>query len=199
MSGYGLTIRGFSRKPYTQIIADKEERARELFGENIELSERSPLGLHLRSDSWEESKLWDTPEHVYYAAYIDDAEGKQLDGLVKYIGLFRKPALRSIGQLEIVGRAGKIVPQGTRVMTESGIVFSTRDAVTLDADGFGVANIKAVEPGRIGNVTANRINRLFNPIEGIRSVNNPERTSGGLPIESDEDLRDRYYRSSALH
>jgi len=195
MSEYGLTIQGFKKKPYTQIVADKKERARDLFGEDIELSERSPLGLYIESDAWEESKLWDEMEHVYYSAFIDDAEGKQLDGLVKYIGLFRKPALRALGQIEIIGRAGKVVPQGTKVMTESSILFQTRENIMLGGDGVGVANIEAVEPGRTGNVTANRINRLFNPVEGITSVINHERTSGGTIIETDEELRERYYRS----
>ena len=194
---YGLTVLGFTRKPYTAIIADKEERARDLFGEDIELSERSPLGLYIRSTSWEQSKLWDKMENVYYAAFIDDAEGKQLDGLVKYIGLFRKPALRSLGRVEFTGRAGRTIPIGTRVMTESGIVFRTTAEVILDAAGKGAANIEAVVPGRTGNVTANRINRLFANVDGLGSVTitNPERTSGGMEIETDEELRDRYYRS----
>ncbi|MCL2415783.1 MAG: baseplate J/gp47 family protein, partial [Defluviitaleaceae bacterium] len=132
---YGLTPIGFTRKPYTSIISDKEERARDLFGEDIELSERSPLGLYLRALSWEQSKLWDMAEQVYYSAFIDDAEGKQLDGLVKYIGLFRKPALRSLGHVEFRGRAGRTVPYGTRVMTESGIIFQTTVEVTLNDEG----------------------------------------------------------------
>ena len=192
---YGLTVKGFTRKSYTSILADKEERARDLLGEDIELSERSPLGLYIRSTSWEESKLWEKLENVYYSAFIDDAKGKQLDGLVKYIGLFRRPALRSLGKVEFTGRAGRSIPIGTRVMTESGIVFRTTQAIILNDEGFGAADIEAIEAGRTGNVTANRINRLFNPMEGVSSVINPERTSGGIRIESDEELRERYYRS----
>jgi len=195
MPEYGLTSKGLTRKPYTAIIADKEERARDLFGEDIELSERSPLGLYLRATSWEQSKLWDNLENVYYSAFIDDAGGKQLDGLVKYIGLFRKPALRSLGRVEFTGRSGRSVPAGTRIMSESGIVFRTTNAITLDDSGSGTASIEAIEPGRTGNLTANRINRLFNPMEGVSKVVNPERTSGGTIIETDEELRERYYRS----
>jgi len=91
---YGLTKDGFKRKPYTVILEEKQERAKDLFGEDIDLSERSPLGLYIQTDAWEESILWEQMEHVYYAAFIDDAEGKQLDALVKFIGLFRRPALR---------------------------------------------------------------------------------------------------------
>jgi len=195
MSDFGLTTKGFTRKPYTQIIADKEERARDLFGEDIELSERSPLGLYIQSTSWENSILWDVMESVYYSAFIDDAEGKQLDGLVKYIGLFRKPALRAIGRVIFTGNADRAIPQGFRVMTESGIIFRTTMAVIIGTDGHVEAEIEAVEPGRTGNVTANRITSMFNPIAGISNVNNPERTSGGTVIETDEELRERYYRS----
>ena len=195
MSVFGLTIKGFTRKPYTQIIADKEARARDLFGEDIELSERSPLGLYIQSTSWEASRLWDVMESVYFSAFIDDAEGKQLDGLVKYIGLFRKPALRAIGRVVFIGNVGRVIPLGFRVMTENGILFRTTMGATIGADGYIEVDIEAVEPGRTGNVTANRITVMFNPGIGISSVNNPERTSGGTVIETDEELRERYYRS----
>ena len=191
---YGLSTLGFRRKPFTQIVTDKEERARDLFGEDIETSDRSPLGLYIQTTSWEESKLWDEMENVYFSAFIDDAEGKQLDALVKYIGLYRKPALQSIGYLEIIGREGKIIPQGLRGRTERGVQFETTRDVTI-LDGRAIAPIRAIIAGRTGNVTSNSINRLVNPQQGITSVNNIERTSGGLEIESDEELRDRYYRS----
>jgi len=195
MSEFGLTVTGFKRKPYTQLITDKIERARDLFGEDIEISDRSPLGLYIQSEAWEESKLWDEMENVYFSAFIDDTEGKQLDGLVKYIGLFRKPALQATGEIKVTGRIGKEIPQGTKVRTESGIVFETTQAVMLDDSGIATIPIKAVIPGKTGNVTANRIDRLFNPVEGITGITNPERTSNGLEIEADEELRDRYYRS----
>ena len=195
MQEYGLTTHGFRRKPYTAIIADKQERARDLFGEDIDLSDRSPLGLYIQADAWEESKLWDIMENVYFSAFIDNAEGKQLDALVKYIGLLRHPASRSRGIIEILGRPDHVVPKGTRVTTESGILFQTMYDVTLDDSGFGEVRIEAVEPGQRGNVTQGLIDRLFNPISGISNITNPERTSGGRPTESDEDLRERYYRS----
>jgi len=195
MSDFGLTIQGFRRKPYTQLIIDKTERARDLFGEDIETSDRSPLGLYIQSEAWEESKLWDKMENVYYSAFIDDAEGKQLDGLVKYIGLFRKPALHSIGEVRIEGRVGKEIPMGTKLRTESNIIFHTTAAIAINDEGYAIAVIKAVIPGHTGNVTAGRIDRLFNPVKGITSITNLKRTSGGLEIETDEELRDRYYRS----
>jgi uncharacterized phage protein gp47/JayE len=195
MSGFGLTTQGFKRKTYTQLIVDKMERAKDLFGEDIELSDRSPLGLYIQSEAWEESKLWDAMEGVYFSAFIDDAEGKQLDGLVKYIGLYRKPALQAKGEITITGREGKEIPNGTRVRTESSIIFQTTQAVTIDSNGAVIVPIEAIIPGKTGNVTATRIDRLFHPSEGIAEITNLERTSGGLEIESDEELRDRYYRS----
>ena len=195
MAEYGLSQKGFTRKPYTAIEADKMERARDLFGEDIDLSERSPLGLYIRADAWEESKLWDEMEHVYYSAFIDDAEGKQLDGLIKYIGLFRFPALHSRGVIEITGRVGKVVTKGTKVTTAGGVQFRTRKTIMLDENGFGVVDVEAVEPGWIGNVPPRLIDRVFNPTGEISNITNPERTSGGMPIETDEDLRERYYRS----
>lgn len=195
MPEYGLTPKGFIRKPYTQIIADKEERARSFFGEDIDLSDRSPIGLYIQADSWEESRLWDEMENVYYSAYIDDAEGKQLDGLVKYIGLKRKPAQHAKGEIEIHGKSGKTIDAGIKIMTESGIIFQTTETVMLDQSGFSVVPVEAVDAGKSGNVTASKITKLFNTTEGIDRLSNPTRTGSGSETESDEDLRERYYRS----
>ena len=194
--GFGLSILGFKRKSYIEIIQDMIERAKDLFGEDIETSDRSPLGLYIQSIAWEKSKIWDELENVYFSAFIDYAEGKQLDALVKYIGIFRRPALHATGQIEITGTPEKAIPQGLIVRTENGQQFATENNVTLDENGESTVWVRAlVAGGRNGNVTAGRIDRLLHPQQGITSIHNPRHTSGGLEIESDEDLRERYYRS----
>ena len=49
----GLSKFGFRRKTYNEILEDMEARAKELFGESVNLSERSPLGMFLQTIAWE--------------------------------------------------------------------------------------------------------------------------------------------------
>lgn len=76
---------------------------------------------------------------------------------------------------------------------ESSIEYVTTAAVTLDGEGVAEAPIRAVEAGRLGNVPAGVITVMTTPISGITSVVNPEVTTGGTDIESDESLLERFY------
>ena len=53
MTDFGLTKHGFRPTRYSAIISEMESRARELFGNDINLSESSPLGMLVRLNSWD--------------------------------------------------------------------------------------------------------------------------------------------------
>ena len=102
MAEFGLTSQGFRRKQYTDILSDMQARAKSFFGEDVNLSDRSPLGLFIQSIAWEQSRLWEEAEKVYYAGYVDDAEGVQLDGATKYAAITRKGPQQATGDRKSV-------------------------------------------------------------------------------------------------
>lgn len=197
MADYGVTKYGFKRKPYTEILEDKQARARAFFGEDIDLSDRSPLGLFIQVIAWEESRLWEVAEDVYYSAYIDDAEGKQLDSAVKYTAITRKGPQPAKATVVIVGDEGtEVQPDNLIVGTKTGINFKPTENVMLKAEPTEL-EVECMIPGEIGNVPANSITEIVMQGAGlnINSVNNPEPARGGQETEDDMELRDRYYRS----
>ena len=196
MPDFGLTGKGLRRKRYADVLESMESRARELFGENVNLSERSPLGLFLRLIAWSIGTVWQVVEDVYNSAFVDTAEGHNLDKVALYIGITRRPATRATGKVTFSGDDGAVIEEGFLVETEDEIRFETTEEVEISA-GEAEANVRAVDPGTDGNVPADTITEIVNPIEGLDSVTNEEETEYGRNKETDAELRERYLDSVA--
>lgn len=194
MTEFGLTKDGFRLKRYADILPEMERRARELFGNDVNLSESSPLGMLIRLNAWDEALVWQQMENIYLSGFISTSEGISLDRNVQNLGIMRRLATRATGEIQIFGTDGTIVLEGFRVQTATGIVFQTVNPITLSG-GYAIAQIEAVEPGINGNVEPGLINQIVTPVAGVTSVTNPNSTSGGRDTETDAELRIRYTRS----
>jgi len=195
---YGLLPEGFRRRRYADIMTAMEARARNLFGENINLTERSPLGLFLRIVAWSIGILWQVAESVYNAAFVDTATGHSLDKVGLYVGIVRRPAERATGEITITGDEDTVIPAGFVVGTADGLLFETTEGVTIDTDGSITAPIVAQEPGTAGNVPMNTITEIINPAVGVDEATNAEQLTGGRNRETDAEFRERYLQSVAI-
>lgn len=191
---YGVTSQGFKRKTYEEILSDMESRARNLFGDDIDLSETSPIGIILRIIAYEKSLEWQEAENTYYSGYKDTAEGINLDYVAKYIGIRRKQAEKAIVDLQFTGTPGTVIPKGFKVETggDNSKAFLTDIEVTIDATGNATVKATAEEAGSSYNVQANTITVITNPTPGVDSVNNLNAATGGQDQESDAEFRKRY-------
>ncbi len=197
MTEYGVTARGFVPKPFRVILEELKLLAKQEFGDDIDLSENSRFLRFLEIIAKREDELWQLAEKIYYSAFIDFATGQILDNIATLVGYKRIPARRATGTV-VFSRSTPapsdiIIPAGTRVATsDESVVFQTTEAVVLVAGSTRVeAPIEAVEPGSAGNVAANTITKIVDPISGIESVNNPNPTKGGRYAETDEEFRYR--------
>jgi len=193
----GVTSSGFERKTREEIERDLKNRARNLFGENINLSDRSPLGKIIKNFAYEISQNWSAQQDVYNSSFVDFAHGQSLDYLAKLIGISRRPAnpARSSEPQVFEGDEGVEIPEGFLVETIDGVQFFTVEDVTIDSTNSAEVNIEAVEAGEEGNVGAGEITEITNPISGLSSTNNPAPIVGGRDIESDFELRNRFQDS----
>lgn len=192
-----LDAKGFKRPTYDEIFAEMQAEAKAKFGENVNTSERSFLGILLRLFAWFLSKVWQTTENTYYSSYVNTAEGVQLDRLGPYVGITRKLETWATGTIQLTGTPGHTEPAGFRVETPAGVVFETVEDITLDGSGVGTGEIRALEPGTGGNVAAGTITIISNPNANITSVINPAPTSGGQNKETDQEFRERFMQSTA--
>jgi|Deesub1362B_J571_1020462.scaffolds.fasta_scaffold00525_9 uncharacterized phage protein gp47/JayE len=201
----GVDSNGFTLKTYNEIIADMEARAKNEYGLDIDLSDSSPLSKFLRDIAQELASFWQIMEDVYYSGYLDTATGVNLDRVVALIGLTRKQATKATGTVTFSrstpASSDILIPAGTRVSTagDNPVYFKTTDPVTLTAGSTSVdAPIEAVEAGAAGNVAANTITVIVDPVSGIESVNNASATSGGQDTESDAAFRTRVKQSLSI-
>lgn len=194
---WGLTERGFRRPTYTELLDALEYKARELFGSKANLTVRSPIGLFLRIYAWILNMLFSTIEDVYNSRFVDTAVGTSLYNLGKAIGLRLLSEQKANGYLTITGTEGTTVPKGWLASTVSGYQFVIVAEGVIGASGTATLPAQAVIAGPDGNVAAGTITTIVNPgiPEGLTAVTNPAAFDGGRSRETDEEYRDRYYKS----
>jgi uncharacterized phage protein gp47/JayE len=199
MSEYGVTEHGFKRKTYDEILESMKNRAQSLFGDDVNVTSASPLGLFVRLFAWSISLIWAVAEKVYNSTYVDTATNQSLDYVATNLNIERKGPKPSEGEILINGTPGTEIDQGFMVETDndSSIRFETKYSPVIESGGSVTVPIRAKESGAHTNVPANTITVITNPASGIDSVNNPTETEMGRDRETDTELRDRYYNQLA--
>lgn len=189
---FGVTAQGFIRKTYSDIVSELQSDYRIEFGDDVDLSDYSPVGMELKLRARSLDLIWQRLEEVYYSHDLDSAEGIHLDRLTKLGFVNRKGSQFSIVVLEFVGDPTIAIPIGTQAETASGIVFETIEEGSTDSGGRISLQCIALISGSSGNVPAGSITNLKTPIAGIDEVNNPDASTGGRGIETDAEERQRY-------
>jgi uncharacterized phage protein gp47/JayE len=136
---------------------------------------------------------------LYYALWVEYAEGENLDLAVSVQGIVRKMATKAMlpePKLKLVGRSTDIIRVGTRFMTEgtNPLFFVLLEDVRLDGLGVGYGLLEAEEAGQNGNLKAGTKLLPVQTINGLQSVELLADLEGGADDESDEDLRNRYWQ-----
>lgn len=192
---WGVTERGFHRPTYVELLNAIEYKARELFGERANLTVRSPLGIFLRIFAWMLNILFALMEDVYNSRFVDTAVGTSLYNLGRAIGLSLLPAQKASGYITFTGAAGTAIPSGFLVKTVAGYQYAVLVDGRIGANGTVVLPVQAVGTGADYNADAGTVKEIVNPLDGVSSCVNASAMTGGRWRESDEEFRDRYYKS----
>ena len=137
-------------------------------------------------------------EQVYDAAFLDTAEGRDLDQLVALVGLERRTALFAAGEV-VFSRStpapGEItIEQGTRISTADvpGVTVVTTESRTVRTGALSVTvPVRSELTGAPGIAAADTLTVIHRPILGITGVTNPQPTAFGGAAETDDALRRR--------
>lgn len=192
---FGVTPQGFVRKSYADILQALEDRAKleENFGPEIDLSPYGELGIILQNVAREFDEVWQGLEETYYSKFINQASGVQLDRIVSQGGLSRIPARKSTVQVKVSGTQGAEVSSGFIIQTANGIQFEITNPGVLTADPAGTEfSFRSIESGGKTIVAAGTITEIVTQLPDVNSVTNPGPSSGGGPMETDAELRQRY-------
>jgi uncharacterized phage protein gp47/JayE len=141
-------------------------------------------------------------EAVYRGAFLETAEGRDLDKVVALVGVQRRG--RTVASGEVVfarttaARADIFIPAGTLISTGEAppVTVETADDRTLRAGTLSVATpVRATVEGPAGVAPAGTLTVIHRPILGIESVSNPQAMTFGGSAETDESLRRRSARA----
>ena len=194
----GLTAKGYQRRTYDEILRDKERRAKELLGEDIDTSDQSALGKYLRINAYDQAMAEEEIEQVYYARFPNTATGQSLDRLMVFAGISRNPASAAEYRVKVTGTAEHVIPAGFLVATDTEITYWTIQEYTIGEDGTCLVDVCCMETGTIGNLKSPAdINRIVNPDVGVEAVVGVELIKAGIDTESDTDLRKRFVAAVA--
>jgi hypothetical protein len=203
MADLGVTGSGFVIKTLSAILADKADRAREMFGADIDLRSTSAFRKVLDISSAEDHNLWKEMERFYYAGFHSTASADALDLLGEDAGVARR-FLTSHGsvKLKVTSAAkGRIynLPIGTLLETNAPVqFFRTLALVSLSAEApEKTVDVEALQRGPAGNVAANviaKVNAIYaqrnlNLGPAVIEVKNEAATAGGEIQEDDESYR----------
>ena len=194
-----LTDNGFYKPTYAELLAEQENRAKELFGADTDTSQYTALGKYIRLNVYDIEKLWETAEMLYYAPFPNYATGQNLDRLCPFASITRNSATAARHVVEFYGTSNQTIQAGELVGTESGVNFYTLEDVTLGDDGFGNGAAQVVvectELGTVGNVPVGTIDRMVNPNGYIQSVTHISLDTFAKDTETDKALRERFQQT----
>lgn len=183
---------GYIRPTYEDILAERIELAQELFGEDIDTSDASPLGKFIRLAVQDLADAYEAQEVIYYSRFPHTATGQSLDRLMPFAGITRNPATRAEHEIKFTGTASHEIPVGFLVGTTGDEEFYLVNAVTLDGDGVGTGVVQCTEFGEVGNVALGSITEIVNPDADVTGIEHTGIETIAVEVESDADLRKRF-------
>jgi len=192
----GITELGFERPNYDDLLEAQIDRAKELFGEDIDTTDSTALGKYIRLNVTDLAECYEILEDIYFARFPNTARGVSLDRLLPFAGIARNQATCAAHNITFTGTAGEYVPEGFEVSANDGnLIFHTYEALQIGTSGTVDGVVYCEEAGTIGNVETGKIDGIVNPDANVESITHKGIASYGEDIESDTALRARFNES----
>lgn len=180
---------------YNDILQDLLTSMKQIFGNDIYLDEDS---MDYQQISIFARKIYDTNSLallVYNNRTANTSVGVGLDNLCALVGIKRKPSTKSSCQLTITGDPGTVITNGKA--GDGTYNWILPEEVTIPSNGMIIVQAECETGGYI-TAAPNTINNIITPIYGWLGVTNQYSATPGRNVESDANLRARYYVSTML-
>ena len=191
-----LADTGFKRPTFDDLLTGQINRAKKLWGEDIDTSEQSALGKYIRINVYDLAECYELLEEIYYARFPGSARGQSLDRLCTFAGVVRDPATAARLKVRFHGNTGAVVPAAFLV-SGGDMTFYADNDYTIGTDDTVTAYLNCTESGTSGNLVASTELSIVNPDPDISSVEFLEIDTYGQDIETDTTLRTRFSESVA--
>ena len=188
-----LTELGYERPTYDELLERQIERAKLLFGNDIDTSNNSILGKFIRLNVDDLAEVHEIAELVYFSAYPNTATGVSLDRICPLVNIARNPATYARHNVRFIGIAGAYVPEAFEVSTTDGtLLFHLYDSLLIGEDGTAEGVVECETAGTVGNVATGKIDTIVNPDANVESIVHLGIAAYGEEAETDTALRARF-------
>lgn len=188
-----LTNLGYERPTYDEIVEQQEERARLLFGNDIDTSHTTALGKFIRLNAKDYDEIYQDNERIYNSRSPHTATGVSLDRACVFAGISRNPATYAQHSVRFTGIAGEYVPEAFEVSTADGTLsFHTYQRYLIGEDGTVEGVVECETAGVAGNVAVGKIDTIVNPDANVESVQHLGIALYGEEVEDDVSFRARF-------
>lgn len=194
-----LTSQGFIPAKAEDLLKQVQQIFVNAFGSELDITNAStPQALLIQEITNLLVEVNDAKALLYSQLYNPElAPGVFLDGLCKFNGISRHPALASTVKVTITGAAGTLIPAGTKIMNTNNDIFYNPSPATLPSSvpTGQLSQLEDVlflsqEAGPI-SVDEGTVNKIIQIIQGVDSVTNPDEGIPGSVAETDAELRYR--------
>lgn len=190
---YGITDKGFVRKPIDAILDGLNNKFVAAFGSTFDLSPESPDGQVIGIVADEISQCWGQAEYGFNAYRPGSMQGVGLDNICELTNTKRYVNKPTSVTVSCSGAVGTLVPAGS-VVGDGTMTFETQTDVTLPGDTTAVATQSGAYYVAVGAV--NKI--LTTGIAGWTAVVNEDVGQVGIVYEEDPALRARRDKTTAV-
>lgn len=173
---FGIQPDGSFVKPSaTELFDDLVTSFKELFGDDIDTSEKSPEGQLIGKLSERDAKLYEVGEACYYSKYHQYCVESQLDDAASQV--FEKRIMGRKTQVLGVTVTNNtdspyLVPTGTLFRQSATLrEFQSLAAVTIPSNGSTTIDLECTIEGPF-SASVGSIDTIVNPVNGLTTVNN---------------------------
>lgn len=191
-----ITPTGFEVRRQDDIKTDLENKFKEIYGEDVQLSPESTNGQKI--GIWSESlaDVWNLAELVYSSFNPSAVIGIPQDVLYTLNGITRLEASASTVALLFTGDEGYIIPAGFQVANSLGLTFETDEDVEIVAGEATVSSTCTITGAKAAG--AGTLTIQVNAAIQIASVTNPLDAVLGRDQETNSQYRVRRFDSTAI-
>ena len=143
--------------------------------------------------SQELAKFYIEQEDLVNMAFVRNGFFNYLDLKCEEYGIYRKEGTKAVGEVVFVGDNGTSIVNGTTLSCNGlyFVVLNDADIVNNQAELV----VEALEVGKQYNLLANTKLTVLEPINGVADIYVKSNISNGTDVETDEELRDRYFET----
>ncbi|MCE0658818.1 baseplate J/gp47 family protein, partial [Clostridioides difficile] len=140
------------------------------------------------------AKFYIELSYLHKKAFIEDNFDDFLDKRVNEFGVYRKLGTEATGEVVFEGKVGTVIPNGTIISYNELLFVVIKDIVISSEIEQNISPVQASEIGIRYNIPANTEFKLQDEINGITRIYNDLAFQGGTEIETDEELKERFYK-----